>query len=156
MNNKSETEVYFQRGLTLLKEGNYRKASEYFGKAAHLDHSQDLFEREAKYLSYYGLCLALGEDRVADGLDLCQRAIKENVLQPDFYLNLGKVYLKKGSKRKAVKAFHQGLELDKDNEQIKSELEQLGTRKESFFSFLPRSHPLNKYMGILLARLRSK
>ncbi len=153
---KSKAEAYFQRGLTLMKEGNYQEASGCFREAVRRDRSQELFEKEAKYLSYYGLCLALGEGKVAEGLNFCRKAIEEDVFQPVFYLHLGKVYLKKGSKRKAIKAFRQGLEFDKNNEQIKSEIEQLGTRKEPFFSSLSRSHPLNKYMGILLARLQSK
>jgi dihydrofolate reductase len=153
---KSEAEAHFQRGLIFLKRGNYQKAGECFGEAIRIDRSQKLFEKEPKYLSYYGLCLALGADKVSEGLNFCQQAIKENVFQPDFYLNLGKVYLKKGSKRKAVKAFNQGLELDKDNEQIKNEIKQLGERKEPFFPSLPRSHPFNKYLGLLMARFRSK
>lgn len=153
---KSEAEAHFQRGLTLMKEGNYQEASGYFREAIRRDRSQDLFEKEAKYLSYYGLCLALGEGKVAEGLNFCKKAIEEDVFQPYFYLHLGKVYLKKGSKRKAIKAFRQGLEFDKGNEQIKSELEQLGARKMPFFPFLSRNHPLNKYIGILLARIRSK
>ncbi len=152
---KSEAEAHFQRGLIFLKSRDYQKAGECFGEAIRIDRSQKLFEKKAKYLSYYGLCLALGADKVPEGLNFCQQAIKEDVFQPDFYLNLGKVYLKKGSKRKAIKAFHQGLEFDKGNEQILDELSQLGVRQEPLFPFLPRSHPINKYLGILLARLRS-
>ncbi|UCD86146.1 MAG: tetratricopeptide repeat protein [Deltaproteobacteria bacterium] len=153
---KPEAEAHFLRGMIFLKKDNYQRAAECFGEAVRIDRSQKLLEKDPKYMSYYGLCLALGENKVSDGLGYCQKAIKEDVFQPDFYLNLGKVYLKKGSKRKAVKAFRQGLELDKDNEQIKKEIKQLGERKEPFFPSLPRSHPFNKYLGLLLARFRSK
>jgi len=153
---KSEAETHFLRGLIFLKKGNYQRAAECFDEAIRIDQSQKLFEKEAKYLSYYGLCLALGEGNVGKGLELCQKAIKENVFQPDFYLNLGKVYLKKGSKRKAIKAFRQGLQLDRNNEQIIIELKQLGTRKRPFIPFLSRDNPFNKYIGLMLARLLSK
>ncbi len=154
--NKSEADTHFQRGLNLMKAGNYRKASECFDEAIRTDRSQNLFEKKAKYLSYYGLCLALGEDKVDEGLSFCKKAIRENFFQADFYLNLGKVYLKKGSRGEAIMAFRQGLQLDKNNAQIKSELERLDKRGQPFFFFLSRNHLFNKYLGILLARLRSK
>lgn len=154
--NKSEAETHFQRGLNLMKAGNYREASECFDEAIRIDRSQDLFEKKAKYLSYYGLCLALGEGKVDEGLSFCKKAIGEIFFQPDFYLNLGKVYLKKGSREKAIMAFRQGLQFDNGNKQIISKLEQLGTRRQPFFFFLPRNHPFNKYLGSLLASLRSK
>ena len=153
---KSEAETHFQRGLNLMKTSNYRKASECFDEAIRTNRSQDFFQKKAKYLSYYGLCLALGEDKVDEGLSFCKKAIRENFFQPDFYLNLGKVYLKKGSRGKAFMAFRKGLQFDNGNKQIISELKQLDIGRQPFFFFLFRNHPFNKYMGILLARLRSK
>ncbi|HEY5648792.1 MAG TPA: hypothetical protein VIU33_04795, partial [Nitrospiria bacterium] len=49
-------------------------------------------------LSYYGLCTALVEKRFQVGITLCKAALEADMLRSDFYLNLGKVYLRANKK----------------------------------------------------------
>ncbi len=68
------------------------------------------------------------------------------------YLNLGRVYLRAGLKTKAIETFRKGLEVDK-NPEIMAELQVLGIRKKPIFPFLPRSHFLNKYLGLVISKV---
>jgi hypothetical protein len=52
----------------------------------------------------------------------------------------------------AIKTLRRGLKLGR-NRLIPEELKKFGVRKELVFRSLPRSHPLNKYLGLLSARL---
>jgi hypothetical protein len=71
------------------------------------------------------------------------------------YLNLGKIYLMKEKPAEAIKAFRNGL-AHEANDQIVEELERIGTRRPPPLSYLKRDHPINKYLGIILARVGFK
>lgn len=110
----------------------------------------------AELLSYYGLCLALVENRVHHGLTLCKMAIEKQMLRPEFYLNLGKVYLKANQKAKALSTFRKGLQLTEKNSALLNELKRYGLRRQPVLRFLPRSHFVNRYIGLLVNRARNK
>jgi tetratricopeptide (TPR) repeat protein len=103
-------------------------------------------------LSYYGLCVALVENRVQEGMTLCKMAIEKDMLRHDFYRNLGKVYLKAGQKPKALQTFRKGLELTDKNSDLARELKKHGERRKPALSFLPRSNFVNRYIGLMMVR----
>ena len=107
----------------------------------------------AELLSYYGLCVALVENRVQQGLNLCKKAIEKDILRPEFYLNLGKVYMKANQKVKALNTFRKGLQITERNSELMQELKRYGTRRMPALQFLNRSHFLNRYIGLILNRL---
>jgi hypothetical protein len=49
----------------------------------------------------------------------------------------------------------QGLQC-KENSALLREITVLGERKDPIFPSLPRSHPLNKYLGLVLAKLGAR
>jgi tetratricopeptide (TPR) repeat protein len=104
-------------------------------------------------LSYYGLCLALVENRVQEGLTLCKVAVERDMLRPDFYRNLGKVYLKANQKSRALQTFRKGLQLTDKSSELAKELVKHGIRRKPTFSFLPRGHFLNRYIGLMMHRM---
>ncbi len=110
--------------------------------------------------SYYGYLLA-EEGLTDEALRHCKKAIKKasravgsEVILPTLYLHIGKVQLLKGDKRAAIKSFRLGLGYDPSNEAIIEQLSLLGIRSNPVIPFLSRDHFLNKYLGILMARLR--
>jgi tetratricopeptide (TPR) repeat protein len=107
----------------------------------------------AGILSYYGLCLALVENRVQEGVTLCKMAIDRDMLRADFYRNLGKVYLKAEQKSKAIQIFRKGLQVSDKNGDLEVELKKQGVRRRPALPFLSRGHFLNRYIGLLLNRL---
>lgn len=110
-------------------------------------------------LSYYGCLQALVDKKFRSGVETCNRAIlllkkqgtsSEEVLYPVFYLNLGRAFVAAGRKKDAIDAFKKGLKYDSGHSDLKKELQGLGVRKQPPVSFLDRSNPINKYIGMIL------
>ncbi len=141
-------EDYFRAGMLFLKREKYREALSAFRRAL------DLHALEPRYLSYTGYCLAHVEKRSRDAVDLCEKAVRIEFYRPELFLNLGRVYLLAGNKRKAHQTFWKGFALDRDNKELRAELEKMGIRKPPVFPFLDRKHPLNKIVGKALYNLR--
>ena len=122
------------------------------------DYPSDLF-----LLSYRGYLTATVENKPEEGIRICRDAIERlgssvpfgsEFFYPVFYLNLGRAYLEAGRKKDAIAAFEKGLRNDPENHDILWELKKLGSRKQVPIPFLERSNPINKYIGILLRKVR--
>jgi len=117
------------------------------------------FPDDPLVLSYYGCLLAVVEKKYRVGVDACRKAItllqekemfEEDILYPTFYLNMGRAYLAAGKKQEAIDSFHDGLQYDRGNIELKKEIRSLGMRKSPVIPFLDRSNPINKYIGKIL------
>ncbi len=116
-------------------------------------------------LSYYGYLRAVVDKKYAEGIKICQRALKklgtpvtpeEKSLYASFYLNLGRAYLAGGEKKSSIDAFINGLKFDKSDHDLLWELRKLGVRKGPPIPFLSRNNPLNKFLGKLRAKIKGK
>ena len=158
-----QNEEYLELALLYVREGNFGAALKSLntalikyagvGDTQTQVNPQVLEQVPLALLSYYGLCIALVQNRVEEGIRLCRRALAKDTLRPDFYLNLGKVYLRANLKAKALKVFQEGLEIAERNRELISEIKRLGLRRRKPLGFLPRGHFLNRYSGLLLRRL---
>lgn len=117
------------------------------------------FPEEPLVLSYYGCLQAIVDKKYRSGVDNCKRAIlllknqgsfNEEVLYPVVYLNLGRAFVAAGKKKDAIDALKKGLKFDSGNSELKKELQGLGMRKQPPVTFLDRSNPINKYIGMIL------
>lgn len=113
-------------------------------------------------LSYYGCLQAVANKNFHIGISACSMAIEtlrekvpfgEDIFYPTLYLNLGRAYLAADRKAEAVSAFKKGEKFDRENSDILWELKKLGIRKTPPISFLTRSNPINKYIGMMLHKL---
>lgn len=114
---------------------------------------------EPKLCSAYGLCIARERGRHHQGLEFCTRAMALEPEQAVHYLRAGQIHLQLGQKREAIETFRQGLahsDHDEAARAIRAQLQQLGIRRRPPLAFLDRNNILNKYLGILLARLRGR
>jgi Flp pilus assembly protein TadD len=118
-------EEYFKAGVILLKRGDDREATEAFRRALEMEPS------EPRYLSYFGLCLARVKKRTKEAVRLCEKAAKEDFYRPDIFLNLGRVYLLAGNRKKAYEAFRQGHRVDKSDRELRAELEKMGVQRNA-------------------------
>src|SRR5512135_806078 len=143
-----DAEEYFKAGLFLLKRNKAKEALSAF-KQALISKDSD-----PRYMSYTGLCMALAEGRTKEAVELCERAVEKEFYRPELFLNLGRVYLQAGNRKKAHVAFRKGLSLDRENRGIRQELERMGVRKPPVFPFLDRRHPINKMAGKVLHKMR--
>jgi len=143
-------EEFFRAGIALLRRKQFQDALRAF------KHALDLDPEDARYLSFYGLCLAATGRNPGEGVQLCEAAAEKEFYRPELHLNLGRAHLIQGRPEKAQKAFREGLALDEQNREIIRELENMGVRKRPTLPFLNRKNPLNKWSGLVRQRLAHK
>jgi tetratricopeptide (TPR) repeat protein len=141
-----ETKKLFDKGIKTLTEGNILSALSCFEKASKI-------EENPLISSYLAFCIAKERGQVQKAISLCNDAIKEDPENSFHYLNLGKIYLLEKKNEEAVNIFRQGLHYE-ENQHIADELNKIGTRKPLIIPFLKRSNVINKYLGIILSRLK--
>ncbi len=143
---ETDAEKLFNAGLELLAQGNTLSALSCFEKAAQV-------EDRPVYTCHLALCIAKERGQFQLAVALCEKAIGREPQNPVHYLNLGRIFVIAGKKENAIKTFREGLRYEKD-QQIIDELERLGTRKPPIVPFIRRNNPINKYLGILMTKLR--
>jgi len=142
----AEAKRIFARGLEALAQGNTLSALASFEKAKHIEDSPVIN-------SYYAFCMAKERGQVGKAILQCEQSIQKEHNNPLHYLNLGRIYLIENNKAEAIRIFREGLNFEA-NQEIVKELNKLVIRKPPVFPFLKRSNPVNKYLGIILKKLR--
>lgn len=146
----------FQRGLEALNRGRGLEGLALFEAAIELERQHGAPRPQARYLSWYGLTLALEGGRVREGVEFCRQAVPLEFYNPELYLNLGRVLMAAGRKREAHDALRKGAALQASHPGIQRELAKLGRRRRPVIPFLDRSHPLNVALGKIFRGSRGK
>ena len=145
-------ESTFQRGMDLLHGGQPREALAFLRAAVDLDESKaSSYSGQARYASYYGLCLSQSPSRLHEALKHCRRAAQMEAYRADVWLNLGQVALAASRRGEAHRAFQRGQSLDSTHTGIARELRRLGVRRPPVVRFLRRKNPINVFLGRILA-----
>ncbi|MGA7826212.1 MAG: tetratricopeptide repeat protein [Geobacteraceae bacterium] len=118
---------------------------------ASLEKALSLNDQKGWY-SYLGYCVAKERGQVSRGSDLCMISLEQEPDNPEHYLNLGKILLLSGNRSEALQVLRDGVARG-ENAELIALLNKFGKRKSPLFPFLPRSNPLNKYLGRLFHRL---
>lgn len=148
---------YLESVNGLLKNNNNRSAVRLLGEA--LEQHPD----DPLLLSYYGCLDAVVNKNYRHGIETCLFAIEtlkkklpsgEDFFSPVYYLNLGRAYLAAGRKNEAIDTFYKGMGIDRKNKDLRWEIRKLGVRRMPPLQFLPRSSPINKYIGKMLHSLK--
>lgn len=145
-NSHKEIERLLKKGVEALSQSNTTSALRCFEKAINL-------EDHPVASSYFAFCIAKERGQINKAISLCTEARRKEPGNSLHNLNLGKIYLLSNKKADAIKIFREGLKFEQ-NQEIIDELNRLGTRKPPVLSFLKRTSPLNKYLGIILKILR--
>lgn len=140
-----EAEKEFERARQALAEDNSLEALSHLEKALRVTDNPNWY-------SFLGYCIARERGQVRKGIDLCLVSMDAERLNPDHYLNLGKIYLISGNKEEAVRLFREGM-AHGGNADLANKLIELGTRKPPVISFLPRDNFVNRYLGFVFSRL---
>ncbi|HVR12007.1 MAG TPA: hypothetical protein VMW75_28450 [Thermoanaerobaculia bacterium] len=106
--------------------------------------------------SYLGYGIALRQQRLGEGLKLCQHAVKLEFYQAENYLNLARTHLLADHRRAAVRAVADGLKIERDNRQLLELHHELGVRRRPVLPFLSRSNPFNLLLGRIRHLLRPR
>jgi len=131
----------FEEGRRRLDEGDAAEA------LLLLQAAYEAAPESARVRSCYGLCLALAERRFDRGIELCRSAAKQEFFQPEQYLNLARLHLAFGFKAEAIRYLKRGRMIDPSDARIAQELASLGLRHPPVLAFLPRRHPVNRWLG---------
>lgn len=140
-------EDHYRRGRQRLEAGQARSA------LAELRTAYQLERTNPRYRSFYGLALAVVERRLDRALELCRSAAKEEFFNPELYHNLARVHLAFGFKAEALRYLRRGLMIDPEHRAMRADLAALGRRRRPVVGFLPRRHPLNRWLGQVRRRL---
>lgn len=134
-------EDLFTIGRHLLKKQKYKEALIALKEAAEREPGDVLYQ------SYYGLCLVETGRARQQGLDLCRRAARQAFYRVDLCVNLARVHLSLGDRKRAVLALKRGASLEPNDPAVQGLMTEVGRRRSPVFSFLSRGHPLNKAAG---------
>lgn len=141
-----DSDKLFQRAVEALSNGETPSALALLERALKMNDNPSWY-------SYLGYCIAKERGQVKMGSDLCLSALQLEPDNPAHFINLARIHLVAKQKADALRVLRQGMAAAASPE-ILALLEGLGNRKPPVLSFLHRDHFLNKYLGILLSRLR--
>ena len=145
-----EQHALFRRAMELQRHGRGKESAAVFRQII------DSGSRDPKHLSFAGLVVATEEGDVKTGLAWCERALELAFYDPQMYLNLARLHEQTGWKTQAAHVLRKGLRIEPGNKKLLIEINRLNPRDANPVRGLPRSHPVNRYLGKLRAELQGK
>jgi len=143
-------EKSFAKGVESVVKGDFLSGLAYFEAAIELAKKVEKIAPPPKYLSYYGLCLAMVSTKSQTALELCESAVAVEFYNPELFHNLARVHLRMGRRDRAYPVLLQGLQLHPSHRGIQGDLRSLGIRRRPVLPFLSRGNPLNRMLGSVL------
>ena len=137
----------FREGLVALMEDRADDASACFQTAMREERQYGAHRSQMRYLSYFGLSVAMAKGPTKDAVRACETAVHNEFYNADLLLNLGKVYLLAGRTTKAMAIFARGLKLRPRHKGLKAAMKRADRRGRPTFPFLHRDHALNRCLG---------
>ncbi|MCP3979273.1 MAG: tetratricopeptide repeat protein [bacterium] len=144
-------EESFQKGIRALNGCRIREALAFFEAAIELEKRFGVQIPQARYLSFYGLCLSLHGRRLHEAVDVCRLAVKLDEFNADMHANLTRVLLAADLKREAYQTLARGLRTHSDHVSLRRLWRQMGARRKPVIPFLGRGNPINVALGRMVA-----
>jgi tetratricopeptide (TPR) repeat protein len=141
-------EAYFALARELMLAGKSLDAIRCAERAFDLD--PDCPE----HASLFALLIARERGQLKRGLELAHRAVEKGGPEPELCNNLAAIYLKAERRSDALRWVETGLERAPNHPGLIAQRNKLGLRRPPVLRFLPRQHPVNKYLGLWAHRLR--
>jgi tetratricopeptide (TPR) repeat protein len=151
-----EAEDSFEKGYHALEKNDWRAATAFFEAALTLEKRLTPKAPQARYRSYYGLCLGLAKKRHDLAIKMCQAAIQLEQYNPDLHWNLGRVLFDAGRKREAYRVFVCGVKQEPSHRGLVSDIKRMGLRKKAVLPFLSRQNRLNVTLGRMRAEAKTR
>ena len=142
-------EKSFAKGVESVGRGDFLSGLAYFEAAMELAKKVEKISPPPKYLSYYGLCLAMVSTKTQAALELCESAVAVEFYSPDLFHNLARVHLRMGRRDRAYPVLLRGLQLHPAHRGILGDLRAMGMRRRPFLPFLSRGNPVNRFFGMV-------
>ena len=149
-------EKSYSKGVDSVSKGDFLSGLAYFEAAIELAKKVEKIAPPPKYLSFYGLCLALVSTKSQTALELCESAVAVEFYNPDLFHNLARVHLRMGRRDRAYPVLLRGLQLHPGHRGILSDLRSLGIRRRPILPFLSRGNPVNRLLGSVFRDSRER
>ncbi len=143
-------EASFQKGLEALGAERNIEAMALFEASIELERRRGGKSIQPRYLSYYGVCLAVHADRAREGIYFCREAIAREGYNAELHLNHARALLAANKRRDAYESLVRGLAFQPGHRRIRMLLRKMGVRKRPVLPFLDRMNPFNIQLGKLL------
>jgi len=134
-----------QQGIALCREGAWDEGLVCLTNIADMSRLETALI--GKVYSYMGLGIAIRQDRVREGIELCERAIRLEFYEPVHYVHLAKIQIYGGRKRAALRTIRDGLRVAPNHGTLKKLRCLFGFRRPPVFPFLDRCNWLNMFLG---------
>jgi Flp pilus assembly protein TadD len=143
-----DTEAFreFKTGLNLLRDNYLDRA------LPHMQRAVELEKTNPYYMSYLGVVLARSEKKWGEAERLCDSAVRMKRNQAQLYLNLADVYKTAGRRDDAIEALQAGMKFARRDIRLTIAMNKLAHRRRPVLSFLRRTHPINRQLGIIRHR----
>jgi len=135
------------RGIKALARGRKREALALFETAIEIERHNGAIKPQPRYVSFYGLSLALEKHRLHEGISFCREALTQEFYNPDLCCNLGRLLAMAGKRKEAYAILCKGYRLQPKHPGILALLGELGYRRRPALPFLSRENPLNVLLG---------
>lgn len=141
----NDSSEVLRSGIRACRENRWREGLDLLTRLAQ--------EREAEgglpgvFYSFLGQAIARCEGRKREGLELCRHAVSIEPFRPENHLNHAEVLLMVGNRRGAIRALREGLSLDPEHRGLCELQKRMGVRRRPPIAFLPRTNPLNVWLG---------
>ena len=142
---------FVDAGIEHCRAGRWDKGVEYLRYVAACE--PDGLGQAGLFLSYLGCAMARIQGSSAEGLALCEQAVKNEFYQPENWANLAEVLLLSGRRAEAINAVEQGLDIDSSFGRLRQIQRRLGKRRPPVVRFLARSNLLNHLLGRVRAQI---
>lgn len=119
----------FRRAIAFLKQNDP-------WRAVNLLRIANRYHQKPIYLSYLGLALVYTRQYQKEGFEKLQSAIKEVMFNPILHVNLGLAHEFLGNSSKALEAYFEALNWDKNNRTAQKGIERLQKKRKGFLSKL--------------------
>ena len=144
--NGTPVAVAVHRGILHCRQGEWHSGLHYLLQAEGVDTDVTL---PGLYYSYLGHALARCERRYEDATDLCERGVALQFHEPETFVNLAWTHMLAHDRKRAAQTIARAIKLHPRNTELKTLAQKIGLRRPPVLGFLPRTHPLNRWLGQL-------
>jgi predicted Zn-dependent protease len=139
----AETAEGLAKGITAALNEEYLTAFTIFSEIYREGFKAETMEA----LSFYALSVALVNKKYKDAIELGRKAVKAQPFNAHHHINLAKIYVAAGNRKKAVEVLQKGLATLPESKSILAYWKTIGIRSRPVIPFLSRDNPLNVMLG---------
>lgn len=144
----ADAQEFRQKGTEAIHRQLYFLARRCFEQAMAVEETPET-------ASDLAFCMAKTGGDFGTAIELAEKALAREPENPRIHLNLGRIQILAGKEEEGVLTLRKGVQLG-GGEELYAELSRFDPRKPPPIQALERSHPLNRYLGIVLHRMGFK